>query len=161
MSRFSRFAHDGMLAGATTLCVWAGIASPLRRGVGTRARAGHCGQHENQGEPDAPEVYSQLAMAYGRKGDVAEADLASAQAALARGDAELDRRPALGRHHEALVSLPQLGEDRAVPPGGLPRLPGMGGGFPGLPGLGRSSRAAWTALPTPPSTPSDAPGRSA
>jgi predicted Zn-dependent protease len=37
-------------------------------------------------EPEAPEAYSQLAMAYGRKGDVANADLASAQAAFARGD---------------------------------------------------------------------------
>jgi len=37
-------------------------------------------------EPDAPDSYSQLAMAYGRKGDLAEADLASAQAAFARGD---------------------------------------------------------------------------
>src|SRR5262249_7754745 len=39
-----------------------------------------------QREPDAPDVYAQLAMAYGRKGEYAEADLASAQAALARGD---------------------------------------------------------------------------
>lgn len=37
-------------------------------------------------EPDAPEAYAQLAMAYGRKGDVAHADLASAQAAFSRGD---------------------------------------------------------------------------
>jgi predicted Zn-dependent protease len=37
-------------------------------------------------EPDAPEAYSQLAMAYGRKGDLANADLASAQAAFTRGD---------------------------------------------------------------------------
>jgi predicted Zn-dependent protease len=44
-----------------------------------------------QREPEAPEVYSQLAMAYGRKGDVAEADLASAQAALARGDMKTAR----------------------------------------------------------------------
>jgi predicted Zn-dependent protease len=44
-----------------------------------------------QREPDAPEVYSQLAMAYGRKGNYAEADLASAQAALARGDMKTAR----------------------------------------------------------------------
>ena len=44
-----------------------------------------------QHEPDVPEVYSQLAMAYGRKGDYAEADLASAQAALARGDVKTAR----------------------------------------------------------------------
>ena len=37
-------------------------------------------------EPDAPEAYAQLAMAYGRKGDLANADLASAQAAFTRGD---------------------------------------------------------------------------
>ena len=37
-------------------------------------------------EPDMPDGYSQLAMAYGRKGDLAEADLAAAQAAFTRGD---------------------------------------------------------------------------
>jgi predicted Zn-dependent protease len=37
-------------------------------------------------EPEAPIGYSQLAMAYGKKGDLAEADLASAQAAFLRGD---------------------------------------------------------------------------
>ncbi len=37
-------------------------------------------------EPEAPDAYSQLAMAYGRKGDLAQADLASAQAAFTRGD---------------------------------------------------------------------------
>ena len=37
-------------------------------------------------EPDMPEGYSQLAMAYGQKGDLAEADLAAAQAAFARGE---------------------------------------------------------------------------
>ena len=37
-------------------------------------------------EPEAPQAYSQLAMAYGRKGDLAQADLASAQAAFSRGD---------------------------------------------------------------------------
>jgi predicted Zn-dependent protease len=37
-------------------------------------------------EPEAPEAYTQLAMAYGRKGDLANADLASAQAAFNRGD---------------------------------------------------------------------------
>src|SRR5215213_7898710 len=44
-----------------------------------------------QREPEQPEVYSQLAMAYGRKGEVGEADLASAQAALARGDMKTAR----------------------------------------------------------------------
>jgi predicted Zn-dependent protease len=37
-------------------------------------------------EPDMADGYSQLAMAYGRKGDLAEADLAAAQAAFASGD---------------------------------------------------------------------------
>jgi predicted Zn-dependent protease len=37
-------------------------------------------------EPEAAEGYAQLAMAYGKKGDYAQADLASAQAAFARGD---------------------------------------------------------------------------
>ncbi len=37
-------------------------------------------------DPDIPDAYMQLAMAYGRKGDSAHADLASAQAAFAKGD---------------------------------------------------------------------------
>ena len=37
-------------------------------------------------EPDMPDAYSQLAMAYGRKGELGDADLAAAQAAFARGD---------------------------------------------------------------------------
>jgi predicted Zn-dependent protease len=42
-------------------------------------------------EPESPDGYTQLAMAYGRKGDLAEADLASALAALMRGDARTAR----------------------------------------------------------------------
>jgi predicted Zn-dependent protease len=42
-------------------------------------------------EPEMPEGYAQLAMAYGRKGDLAHADLASAQAAYARGDIKTAR----------------------------------------------------------------------
>ena len=42
-------------------------------------------------EPESPEGYNQLAMAYGRKGDLAHADLASAQSALARGDLKAAR----------------------------------------------------------------------
>lgn len=42
-------------------------------------------------EPEAPLGYSQMAMAYGRKGDLAEADLASAQAAYLRGDSKTAR----------------------------------------------------------------------
>ena len=37
-------------------------------------------------DPDIPDAYAHLAMAYGRKGDLAQADLASAQAAFSRGD---------------------------------------------------------------------------
>jgi predicted Zn-dependent protease len=44
-----------------------------------------------QRESEMPDVYSQLAMAYGRKGELAEADLASSQAALARGDMKTAR----------------------------------------------------------------------
>jgi len=43
-------------------------------------------------EPEAPEAYAQLAMAYGRKGDLAHADLASAQAAFVRGDIKTARQ---------------------------------------------------------------------
>lgn len=42
-------------------------------------------------EPDASLGFSQLAMAYGRKGDYAQADLASAQAAFLRGDTKTAR----------------------------------------------------------------------
>lgn len=42
-------------------------------------------------ETEAPMGYSQLAMAYGRKGDYAQADLASAQAAYLRGDSKTAR----------------------------------------------------------------------
>jgi predicted Zn-dependent protease len=42
-------------------------------------------------EPEIPEAYAQLAMAYGRKGDLAQADLASAQAAFTRGDIKTAR----------------------------------------------------------------------
>jgi predicted Zn-dependent protease len=38
-----------------------------------------------------PEGYTQLAMAYGQKGDLAQADLASAQAAFSRGDVKTAR----------------------------------------------------------------------
>ena len=42
-------------------------------------------------ETEAPIGYIQLAMAYGRKGDYAQADLASAQAAYLRGDSKTAR----------------------------------------------------------------------
>lgn len=43
-------------------------------------------QRAVQEEPDMPGAYEQLAMAYGRNGDLAHADLASAHAAFNRGD---------------------------------------------------------------------------
>jgi predicted Zn-dependent protease len=42
-------------------------------------------------EPESPEGFNQLAMAYGRKGDLAHADLSSAQSALLRGDMKAAR----------------------------------------------------------------------
>jgi predicted Zn-dependent protease len=42
-------------------------------------------------EPEASLGYTQLAMAFGRKGNLAEADLASAQAAFQRGDTKTAR----------------------------------------------------------------------
>jgi predicted Zn-dependent protease len=42
-------------------------------------------------ERESSEAYGHLAMAYGQKGDLAHADLASAQAALLRGDAKTAR----------------------------------------------------------------------
>ncbi len=45
-----------------------------------------------QREPEAPDAYAQLAMAYGRKGDLAQADLAAAQAAFTRGDYKTARQ---------------------------------------------------------------------
>jgi predicted Zn-dependent protease len=43
-------------------------------------------------EPESVDGYAQLAMAYGHKGDLAQADLASAQAAFMRGDAKTARQ---------------------------------------------------------------------
>jgi predicted Zn-dependent protease len=42
-------------------------------------------RHALASDPDISDAYEQLAMAYGRKNDLADADLASAQAAFARG----------------------------------------------------------------------------
>jgi predicted Zn-dependent protease len=43
-------------------------------------------------EPESPEAYTQIAMAYGRRGDLARADLASAQSAFMRGDLRTARQ---------------------------------------------------------------------
>jgi predicted Zn-dependent protease len=42
-------------------------------------------------EPDTPDAYGHLAMAYGLKNDLPRADLASAQAAYIRGDIKTAR----------------------------------------------------------------------
>ena len=42
-------------------------------------------------EPESPEAFDQMALAYGRKGDLARADLASAQASFTRGDLKTAR----------------------------------------------------------------------
>jgi predicted Zn-dependent protease len=56
-------------------------------------------------EPEMPEAYTQLAMAYGRKGDLAHADLASAQAAFARGDTKTARQLAERAKHRLPVGV--------------------------------------------------------
>ncbi|MEA2994043.1 MAG: hypothetical protein QOD40_2963 [Alphaproteobacteria bacterium] len=57
-------------------------------------------------EPEVPEGYTQLAMAYGRKGDLAQADLASAQAAAARGDLKTARELAARAKTRFAVGTP-------------------------------------------------------
>jgi len=60
-------------------------------------------------ETEAPIGYTQLAMAYGRKGDYAQADLASAQAAFLRGDNKTAARPRLARKDPASPSARPVG----------------------------------------------------
>jgi predicted Zn-dependent protease len=57
-------------------------------------------------EPEAILGYTQLAMAYGRKGDYAEADLASAQAAYLRGDNKTARELATRAKTRFAVGTP-------------------------------------------------------
>jgi predicted Zn-dependent protease len=57
-------------------------------------------------EPESPDAYMQLAMAYGRKGDIPQADLASAQAAFARGDVKTARQLAARAKHGLAVGSP-------------------------------------------------------
>jgi predicted Zn-dependent protease len=57
-------------------------------------------------ETEAPLGYMQLAMAYGRKGDYAEADLASAQAAFLRGDNKTARELAARAKTRFAVGTP-------------------------------------------------------
>jgi predicted Zn-dependent protease len=49
-------------------------------------------RHALATDPDLPDAYDQLAMAYGRKNDLADADLASAEAAMARGQLPVARQ---------------------------------------------------------------------
>jgi predicted Zn-dependent protease len=57
-------------------------------------------------EPEAPIGYMQLAMAYGKKGDLADADLASAQAAYLRGDLKYARGLAIRAKGRFAVGSP-------------------------------------------------------
>jgi len=57
-------------------------------------------------EPEAPIGYTQLAMAYGKKGNLAEADLASAQAAYLRGDLKYARGLAIRAKARFAVGSP-------------------------------------------------------
>jgi len=57
-------------------------------------------------EPEAPIGYMQLAMAYGRKGNLADADLASAQAAYLRGDNKTARGLAIRAKTRFAVGSP-------------------------------------------------------
>ena len=56
------------------------------------ARAASCRAVLLSPRAKAADAYLQLAMAYGHKGDLADADLASAQAAFARGDNKTARQ---------------------------------------------------------------------
>src|SRR5262245_375870 len=57
-------------------------------------------------EPESADGYAQLAMAYGRKGDLAQADLASAQAAMMRGDGATARQIAARAKNRFPVGSP-------------------------------------------------------
>jgi predicted Zn-dependent protease len=57
-------------------------------------------------DADIPEGYLQLAMAYGRKGELADADLASAQAAFSRGDVKTARQLAARAKTRFAVGTP-------------------------------------------------------
>jgi predicted Zn-dependent protease len=57
-------------------------------------------------EPETPAAYMQLAMAYGRKGDIPQADLASAQAAFARGDLKTAKQLAERAKHGLAIGSP-------------------------------------------------------
>ena len=55
--------------------------------TGDRDRRGDPGALEgDEREPESPEAFQYLAMAYGRKGNIGQAELASAQAFMNAGD---------------------------------------------------------------------------
>jgi predicted Zn-dependent protease len=74
-------------------------------------------------EPDAPQAYQQLAMAYGRKGDLAQADLASAQAAFTRGDIKTARELAARAKTRLPVGSPGWVRADDIVAAKLPNLP--------------------------------------
>jgi predicted Zn-dependent protease len=57
-------------------------------------------------EPESGDAYTTLAMAYGRKNDLADADLASAQAAFARGDNKTARELAARARQRFAIGSP-------------------------------------------------------
>jgi predicted Zn-dependent protease len=75
-------------------------------------------------EPELPEVYTHLAMAYGRTGALADADLASAQAAALRGDIQTARQLAARAKTRFPVGSP--GWIKADDIVGLKPPPGLG-----------------------------------
>ncbi len=80
-------------------------------------------------DSDSPEAYNQLAMAYGRKGDLGHADLASAQAALEARRYEGGphaRRPRQGSLPDRLARLGQGGRHLQQGPGRNRALNGGG-----------------------------------
>ena len=79
---------------------------PCRRS-GRRCWRRPCGASRNRRKP-----MRQLAMAYGRKGDLAHADLASAQAAFMRGDLQTARAACRARQDPLPGRLARLGEGR-------------------------------------------------
>jgi predicted Zn-dependent protease len=74
-------------------------------------------------EPDAPQAYQQLAMAYGRKGDLAQADLASAQAAFSRGDIKTARELAARAKTRLPVGSPGWVRADDIVAAKMPNLP--------------------------------------
>ena len=110
--------------------------APLRRAVAARARArphpdparrrrwsppttpkwrkrrSRCCAPRLIKEPESADAYTTLAMAYGRKNDLADADLASAQAAFASGDNKTARELAARAKQTISDRFPRLGAGR-------------------------------------------------